>query len=90
MLHVASPMTHYTLAELPGAQALPLQTPMVFEPAEPARWAYHVLSVDLREAGPLGEEQLTELGADGWLLAGIVQIPVGQSARLTYYFVRAA
>ena len=70
-----------------------IPAPMVFEPAEPLRWAYHVVRIDLREDEPLGDDTLNALGADGWLLASVVE---AQSAHpslyyyFVYYFVRAA
>jgi hypothetical protein len=66
-----------------------LPAPMVFEPAEPPRWAYHVVRIDLREDEPLDEDTLTALGADGWLLASVVEPHIGRPY-LYYYFVRAA
>lgn len=66
-----------------------LPAPMVFEPAEPQRWEYHVVRIDLREDEPLAEDTLTTLGADGWLLAGLLESR-GDRAYLYYYFVRAA
>jgi hypothetical protein len=54
---------------IPGS----LHVPMVYEqvPVEPARWEYHVLTVDAREEDLPGAVQLNELGAQGWLLVGI-------------------
>jgi hypothetical protein len=66
-----------------------IPAPMVFEPAEPQRWAYHVVRVDLREDEPLDEDTLSALGADGWLLASVVE-PRTDRPYLYYYFVRAA
>ncbi len=63
--------------------------PMVFEPAEPQRWAYHVIRIDLREDEPLTEDTLTGLGAEGWLLASILEPRTGHPS-LYYYFVRSA
>ncbi|HKT39351.1 MAG TPA: hypothetical protein VJR48_13330 [Ktedonobacterales bacterium] len=79
-------------ADLPGMQPVaPL--PIIYERADPPRWAYRVLTVDLREEPPLDEARLTELGTEGWLLAGILQLPASLSAaaaaHVTYYFVRA-
>jgi len=65
-----------------------IPAPMVFEPAEPQRWAYHVVRIDLREDEPLDEDTLNALGADGWLLAGIVE-PHTSRPYLYYHFVRA-
>lgn len=67
--------------------------PMLFVPApkDPARWEYRVVIVDPREDEPLEETRLAELGAEGWLLAGVVQSETGFTAgKLYYYFVRAA
>jgi hypothetical protein len=70
---------------------MPQPTPIVFEAAEQPKWEYHAISIDPREESPLDESRLTELGQDGWLLAGIVATPGGDRVtRITYYFVRSA
>jgi hypothetical protein len=66
-----------------------LPAPMVFEPAEPQKWAYHVVRLDLREDEPLDEASLAALGKEGWLLAGLIEPREGRPY-LYYYFVRAA
>jgi hypothetical protein len=66
-----------------------IPTPYVFEPAQPQKWAYHVVRVDRDEHGPLDEERLSALGAEGWLLAGTLNWP-GAHPATYYYFVRAA
>ncbi|HEX6541207.1 MAG TPA: hypothetical protein VF040_05585 [Ktedonobacterales bacterium] len=77
----------YLTQELKPASAPP--TPIVFEPQPPARWEYHVVSIDPREDEPLNEEALAGLGKDGWLLANILTLPNGQTiSRIYYYFVR--
>ncbi len=84
--------TTYTLSS-PDALRQPsmLSMPIVYEPAEPQRWAYRVVTIDPREEEPLSEERLAELGNEGWLLVGIFQHPIGQhTTRVIYYFVRAA
>ncbi|HEU5349639.1 MAG TPA: hypothetical protein VFU63_13590 [Ktedonobacterales bacterium] len=69
----------------------PPPTPIVFEPAAPARWEYHVVAIDPREDEPLDEQALATLGGDGWLLANILTLPNGQTiSRIYYYFVRQA
>lgn len=69
----------------------PAPLPIVYEPAEPTQWQYHVVSIDPREDEPLDETALTALGADGWLLAGILPQPTGSTTvRIHYYFVRLA
>jgi hypothetical protein len=47
---------------------------MVYEqmPVEPVRWEYHVMIVDTREMDLPDTAQLNELGAQGWLLVGIL------------------
>ncbi len=67
--------------------------PMVYETIrrERARWEYNVISLDPREDAPLTEARLAELGAEGWLLAGVQELPVSSSSRrVFYYFVRQA
>ena len=51
-----------------------LHVPMVYEqlPVEPVRWEYHVLILDTREMDVPDTAQLNELGAQGWLLVGIL------------------
>lgn len=64
-------------------------TPIVFEPADPTRWEYRVVTLDPREESPLDAERLNALGAEGWLLATSVTLPAGQVIeRIVYYFVR--
>jgi hypothetical protein len=51
-----------------------LHVPMVYEqlPVEPVQWEYHVLAVDTREMDIPDTVQLNELGAQGWLLVGVL------------------
>lgn len=51
-----------------------LHVPMVYEqlPLEPVHWEYHVLVVDTREMDIPDAARLNELGAQGWLLVGIL------------------
>ena len=51
-----------------------LHVPMVYEqvPVEPVHWEYHVMIVDTREMDVPDTAQLNELGAQGWLLVGIL------------------
>lgn len=70
-----------------------LPMPIIYESAEaaPQKWDYKVVTIDPREELPLGEDRLAELGAEGWLLAGILQHPSERTiSRISYYFVRAA
>lgn len=75
--------------EEPGGFSLP--TPVVFDPVTPQKWEYHVTRVDTREQPPLDEDALAALGAEGWLLAGVLTLPGKVDAPyLVYYFVRAS
>jgi hypothetical protein len=68
-----------------------IHVPMVYEqvPVEPTRWEYRVLTVDTREESLPDAIQLNELGAQGWLLVGVLdQGATGRSSKVHYYFVR--
>jgi hypothetical protein len=58
-----------------------VQPPMVF--VEPA-WEYKHVSRSLTEQEPLGENELNELGAQGWELAGVFN----DSRSAHFYFKR--
>ena len=51
-----------------------VHVPMVYErvPAEPVHWEYRVLTVDAREEDLPDTVRLNELGAEGWLLVGVL------------------
>jgi|HubBroStandDraft_4_1064222.scaffolds.fasta_scaffold1030876_1 hypothetical protein len=79
--------------------AIPM--PMVYEdvPLIPAQWEYRVLTIDTREEAPLTVERLNEMGSEGWLLIGVLNLPDGSvpedsrqrrrpEAPIHYYFVR--
>jgi hypothetical protein len=73
--------------DVPGS----LHVPMVYEqvPVEPAHWEYRVLTVDTREEDLPDVVQLNELGAQGWLLVGVLdQGAKERSSKVHYYFVR--
>jgi hypothetical protein len=76
-------------AGLPFPQATP-PMPIVYERADPPKWEYRLVTIDPREDEPLDEPALAALGAEGWLLVGILQHPAGERAHLLYHFVRAA
>jgi len=62
------------MSEQKDAHVFP-PVPMVYEhvPAEPLKWEYHVLSVDLREYDLPTVDELNELGEQGWLLVAVLQ-----------------
>ena len=66
--HIANGLSDQ--GNVPGS----LHVPMVYEqlPVEPVRWEYHVMIVDTREMEVPDAAQLNELGAQGWLLVGIL------------------
>jgi hypothetical protein len=72
------------------SNARPLMPLMVFEPASAPKWEYRVVTVDPREEEPLTEARLSELGAEGWLLAAVVDLAGHPRGRIFYYFVRSA
>jgi hypothetical protein len=75
----------------PGGGSMKLPLPVVFEPASPQKWEYHMVRIDTRDRSLLDEAELTALGADGWLLAGVVPLPGRPDApHIVYHFVRAA
>lgn len=95
--------------QLPGGLHMTGQTdvrsaipmPMVYEdvPLIPAQWEYRVWTIDTREEAPLTVEQLNEMGSDGWLLIGVLNMPGSsvpegsvpkrrQETPVHYYFVR--
>ncbi len=68
-----------------------VHVPMVYEqvPVEPVRWEYRVLTVDTREEDLPDAVQLNELGAQGWLLVGVLDQKVSErGSKVHYYFVR--
>src|SRR5260221_14679554 len=61
-----------------------VHVPMVYErvPVEPVRWEYRVLTVDAREEDLPDAARLNKLGAEGWLLVGVLDQRVkGRSSR---------
>src|SRR5258708_891859 len=60
-----------------------VHVPMVYERvhAEPVRWGCRVLTVDAREEDLPDAVRLNELGAEGWLLVGVLdQRATGRSS----------
>jgi hypothetical protein len=72
-----------------------LHVPMVYEqlPVEPTRWEYHLMIVDTREMDVPDAAVLNELGAQGWLLVGILNQGVkgrdawGDQGQMTHEYV---
>ncbi len=69
-------MTFHTGNPLSEQKNVPssVHVPMVYErvPAEPVHWEYRVLTVDAREEDLPDAVRLNELGAEGWLLVGVL------------------
>jgi hypothetical protein len=83
----------HRLSEQPPTQPFALPMPIVYERVnDRTHWEYRVVTVDLREEPPLDEERMGALGAEGWLLAGAIQLPSAHDVAHTvvYYFVRQA
>lgn len=82
-----------SLGAEPFGQGPSLPMPIIYERVEAAqqKWDYKVVTIDPREELPLDEQRLAVLGAEGWLLAGILQHPSERAiSRVSYYFVRAS
>ena len=65
--------------------------PMVYEnvQVEPTRWEYRVLTIDTREMALPDADTLNELGVEGWLLTGVLDLQhSGVDTFVHYYFVR--
>lgn len=78
-------------AEAGNRPALPL--PIVYDerPTEPNRWEYHCLLIDPERETVPQEEALNKLGADGWVLSGVLdQSRSGSRPFIYFYFVRQA
>lgn len=68
-----------------------LHVPIVYEhvPASAPNWEYRVLSIDPREEDLPTEAFLNDLGAQGWMLVGVLEPRRAEgSAPVQYYFVR--
>lgn len=77
------PVPPFAPPAAPEARA-PLQTPMVYVAPE---WEYrHLHRAVTGETPPLSEEELNQLGAEGWELAAAIPGPAG----VHFYFKRAA
>lgn len=71
-------MAHYTL-------------PIVYEdhPVEQARWEYRCLIIDPQRESVPREEELSKLGAEGWILSSILDQSRSSSQPFIYfYFIR--
>ncbi|HEY7350334.1 MAG TPA: hypothetical protein VH599_18615 [Ktedonobacterales bacterium] len=68
-----------------------LPLPIVYEdhPAEQARWEYRCLIIDPQRETIPREEELKELGAEGWALSAILDQSRSSSQPFIYfYFIR--
>jgi hypothetical protein len=87
MLHLSSRWGHF--AGQNDVQPT-LHVPVVYEntTVSPQKWEYHVLSVDAREEELPDQARLSELGAQGWLLVGVLAQENGKHGQVYYYFAR--
>jgi hypothetical protein len=68
-----------------------IPVPVVYENVrlEPTRWEYRVLTIDTREMAVPDAATLNELGNEGWLLTGVLDLETTRGGtRIHYYFVR--
>jgi hypothetical protein len=71
--------------------AISMPMPMVYEdaPLKPTTWEYRVLTIDTREEALPDAALLNDLGKEGWLLVGVLDLHAQASTSLVhYYFVR--
>jgi hypothetical protein len=60
----------------------PIHPPMIYI-KESVKWEYKQITRDLEKEGPLSEEELNALGAEGWEMSGVAQKPL-----LAYYYFK--
>jgi hypothetical protein len=78
-------------AEAGNRPVFPL--PIVYDnsPIEPTHWEYHCLLIDPERETVPQEEALNKLGAEGWVLSGVLdQSRSGSRPFIYFYFVRQA
>ena len=77
-------------AEKEGRRSVPF-IPVVYEheEAQPLRWEYHVLHVNVLEETLPSAQDLNELGQKGWILVGVLnEHSTGKGEHIHYYFLR--
>lgn len=60
----------------------PIRPPMIYVEKR-LSWEYRQIVRNLKKDGPLSDDELNTLGAEGWEMSG-----VAQQASLTYYYFK--
>lgn len=76
-------MNHSIIPPNEPKQPEPVNPPMIYI-KESVKWEYKQITRDLKKEGPLSEEELNALGAEGWEMSGIA----GQPPMAHFYFKR--
>jgi hypothetical protein len=72
-------MNHSIIPPHEPKQSEPVHPPMIYV-KESLKWEYKQITRNLKKEGPLSEEELNDLGAEGWEMSGVAQQPP-----MTYY-----
>lgn len=71
------------VAERPPTSDIHVHPPLVHVES---RWEYKIVVRDRSRDGGIGEEELNQLGSDGWELVGILS----DDSMVSYYFKRSS
>ena len=75
-------MNHSIIPPHEPKQPEHVHPPMIYV-KESLKWEYKQIARDLEKEGPLSEEELNALGAEGWEMSGVAQQPP-----VTYYYFK--
>ena len=75
-------MNHSIIPPHEPKQSEPVHPPMIYV-KESLKWEYKQITRNLKKEGPLSEEELNALGAEGWEMSGVAQQPP-----MTYYYFK--
>jgi hypothetical protein len=75
-------MNHSILPQHEPKKLEPVHPPMIYI-KESLKWEYKQIARDLKKEGPLSEEELNALGAEGWEMSGVAQQPT-----VAYYYFK--
>jgi len=75
-------MNHSIIPPHELKQSEPVHPPMIYV-KESLKWEYKQITRNLKKEGPLSEEELNALGAEGWEMSGVAQQPP-----MTYYYFK--
>jgi hypothetical protein len=76
-------MNHSMIPPHEPKQPEAVRPPMIYV-KESLKWEYKQIARNLKKEGPLSEEELNALGAEGWEMSGVAQ----HSSTSYFYFKR--